>query len=280
MTAAGIVLYNPEVERLHENINGIINQVEALILIDNGSDNIKEIENKYNDTEKIYIKKLGDNLGIAKALNEMVLKAEELGAKWILTLDQDSVCQPGIIECYEKYTNLPKVGMMSCKMTDRNYSLGEENVEQEYVEIEQCITSGCYMKISAAKEVGMFDEKMFIDYVDFDMCSSFAEHGYKIILCNFNGLLHELGQGEIRRFFLKKIVLTNHSPIRRYYYMRNVIYYVKKHKKSISRKRKWTKLYGSIFYDLASIIIYEDNKKEKLKQCIRGIKDGIKMEVE
>ena len=53
MTAAGIVLYNPDVERLHENINGIINQVDALILIDNGSDNIKEIENKYNDTEKI-----------------------------------------------------------------------------------------------------------------------------------------------------------------------------------------------------------------------------------
>lgn len=279
MTAAGIVLYNADVERLRENINGIINQVDTLILIDNGSNNIEEIEKEYDFNEKIYIKRLGENKGIAKALNEIVIKADELGAEWVLTLDQDSVCQPGIIECYEKYTGLPDVAMMSCKMTDRNYSLGEEKVEEEYVEVGQCITSGCYMNISAAKKVGMFDEKMFIDYVDFDMCSTFTENGYKIILCNFNGLLHELGEGEVRRFLFKKIVLTKHSPIRRYYYVRNVIYYVKKHKKHISRRRKWTKLYGSIFYDIAVIVLYEDNKKAKLKQAFRGLKDGIKMKV-
>ena len=41
---AGIVLYNPDLGRLKENIESICKQVDKVILIDNGSDNIREIE--------------------------------------------------------------------------------------------------------------------------------------------------------------------------------------------------------------------------------------------
>ena len=37
---AGIVLYNPDLGRLKENIESICKQVDKVILIDNGSDNI------------------------------------------------------------------------------------------------------------------------------------------------------------------------------------------------------------------------------------------------
>lgn len=280
MFAAGIVLYNADSGRLHENITSIIDQVDSLILIDNGSGNIDEIEKKYKTYSKICLKKLGENKGIAVALNEMIKEAMALGCEWLLTLDQDSVCRPNLIDCYKKYIDIPKVAMMSCKMVDRNYQLEEEDAfEEDYIEINQCITSGCFMNLKAAREVGYFDEKMFIDYVDFDMCAMLREKGYIIILCNFEGLLHELGRGELRRFIFKKHLITNHSPIRRYYYTRNVIYYVKKHKKYISRKRKWKELYGGIFYDIAVIILYEKEKIPKLKNSFKGIKDGIKMKI-
>ena len=41
---AGIVLYNPDLGRLKENIESICKQVDKVILIDNGSDNRREIE--------------------------------------------------------------------------------------------------------------------------------------------------------------------------------------------------------------------------------------------
>lgn len=280
MIAAGIVLYNADLERLHENIMSVKNQVDILILIDNGSKNIDVIQEKYDKYDTIHLKKLGENKGIAVALNEMSRIALSMGCEWILTLDQDSVCSANLIACYMNYINVPKIAMMSCKMKDRNYCLEkQEHFYNEYVEIEQCITSGCFMNLKAAQDVGFFDEKMFIDYVDFDMCAMLKRKGYCIILCNFDGLLHELGRGELRRFIFKKHLITNHSPIRRYYYMRNVIYYTKKHKEYISLKRKWKELYGSIFYDIAVIVLYEKDKVSKLQHAFKGICDGIKMQV-
>ena len=40
---AGIVLFQPDIERLKENINAIINYVEHIYMVDNGSENIEEI---------------------------------------------------------------------------------------------------------------------------------------------------------------------------------------------------------------------------------------------
>ena len=42
-TAAGIVTYNPDIQRLKANIDAITNQVYIVYCFDNGSDNINEI---------------------------------------------------------------------------------------------------------------------------------------------------------------------------------------------------------------------------------------------
>ena len=44
MYCAGIVTYNPDITRLVENINAIYNQVDNVIIVDNNSKNIAEIE--------------------------------------------------------------------------------------------------------------------------------------------------------------------------------------------------------------------------------------------
>lgn len=279
MICAGIVLFHPDLKRIEENINSIIDQVDLVVLVDNGSDNFEEVNKIYSNNEKILIHSLKKNMGIARALNIITKTAIDLKCEWVLTLDQDSICQEKLVECYMRYIDNPQIAMMSCKMKDRNYSLkhGDPVFDSEYIDIDQCITSGCFMRISAIERAGFFDEKMFIDYVDFDMCATLRELGYKIILCNYEGLLHELGKGEIRHFLWKEHLITNHSPIRRYYYSRNVIYYINKHKKYISVKKKWKELYGGIFYDIIVIILYESGKKSKLNSSFKGIKDGIIM---
>lgn len=79
---AGIVLYNPDLGRLKENIESICKQVDKVILIDNGSDNIREIEDLIKEYLNCILLKNGENMGIAYALNQILKYAYENDVKW------------------------------------------------------------------------------------------------------------------------------------------------------------------------------------------------------
>ena len=113
MILAGITLFNPDVARLEENISSIYGQVDRVICVDNGSDNIKSIEDcVLKNWKNITIIKNGKNEGIAKALNQMFEFAIEQQYEYVLTLDQDSVCPDNIIEEYNKYLDEHKLGSL------------------------------------------------------------------------------------------------------------------------------------------------------------------------
>lgn len=54
---AGIILYNPDIDRLMDNISAISPQVESIIIIDNNSINIIEFEEKLTRNNKIKLVK-------------------------------------------------------------------------------------------------------------------------------------------------------------------------------------------------------------------------------
>ncbi len=222
--------------------------------------------------KNVILKKNGRNLGIAVALNRIVLFAKTYGAQWVFTLDQDSVVESNLISEYSKYVNIPNVGMLSCIIKDRN-TKKITALSQPYVEIESCITSGSYLKIDAWETTGGFDEKMFIDYVDFDMCQMLLENNYKIIRINYQGLLHEVGHSHMAKFMGKEEVIFNHSAFRKYYIVRNRFYYVRKHKYYIDKKREYLRIFKYILL----VLLFEDDKFNKGKQMIKGIFDGIHM---
>ena len=280
MNAGGIVLYNPSKKRLKENIDAVLGQVDFLVLADNGSKNHDEIRTLLGEYENIVLIENSQNRGIAAALNQIVLCAKQKGADWVLMLDQDSVCQPGLVEHYERYKETDRVGMMTCKIIDRNinrsFEVGKREEENyEIQDVQRCITSGSFMKIEACIQSGMFDEPMFINYVDYDMCFSMRESGYRIIKCNFDGLLHELGNTVVKKVLGVEFIVTNHGPLRRYYFSRNIIYCLRKHKGTMP---KWKFLYKNYIRILIALL-YEDQKWEKLKSAVRGIKDGYRMPV-
>ena len=108
---AGIVLYNPEISLLKKNIEAIRNQVTKVVLVDNGSNNYQDVQRLLNDYDNTYLISNGDNLGIAKALNQIMEMSKEDGAQWVLTLDQDSVCPDGMVQKYQVYTD-DNIGMI------------------------------------------------------------------------------------------------------------------------------------------------------------------------
>lgn len=268
---AGIVLYQPDTKKLKRNIDAIIQQVAAVIIVDNASSNRIEIDELLKKYDRIVYIRNAENAGIAKALNQIVDKADEMGAEWVVTLDQDSECKSGIVKAYEdvlsKYEN---VGIVTSVFEDRNAKL-DHNAEGDSQEVSFCITSASFTNVKAIKKVGGFDEKMFIDMVDYDICYALRRQGYHIIRVNTVGFVHEVGESREIRFLGEKIIVFNHSALRKYYWVRNSVYLTRKYglDKRKSKKR--------IRRRMIETFLFEKNKIKKLKAMFKGLKDGKKM---
>lgn len=269
--AAGIVLYNPEIGRLRENVSAISPQVGNVIIIDNGSKNTDDIAMLLADYGNIRYIRNAENCGIARALNQIIDKAEELGASWVLSLDQDTVCEPDIIERYADMAKRAKddVAIITSKYKDRSVEV-DFGISGEYEKVSFCITSGAFNNIRCIKAVGGFDEKLFIDMVDYDICYALTRGGYKIVRMNYTGFLHEVGRSVTKKFFGKPIIIFNHSPLRKYYWARNSIYLKRKYKLGLGADKR-------VINRMIQTLLYETDKLTKLKSMCKGVADGYKM---
>lgn len=187
---ASIITFNPNIKRLEYTIKSIYNQVDCLVFIDNNSNNIDEIMVLVNKLESINIIKNNKNEGIAKALNQAKDYALSENKEWLLTLDQDSICPLNLINEYLRYTNNDNIGILTLAIK-KNGILDIPTTNIEYVE--RCITSGSLMNLRVLDKVGGFDEAMFIDWVDHDICKKERNLGYLIVKVNSIYLDHELG---------------------------------------------------------------------------------------
>lgn len=270
---AGIVTYNPNMERLEQCVNAVLSQVRHIVIFDNGSINISNIkELVVKSSKNVSVIDNGRNDGIAVALLKIMLFAKTNNYKWVLTLDQDSVLQEGIVNCYLETANSAKyvnAGMITCLIKDRNfYDEKYEKQKARVISVPYCITSGAFTSVNKYFMTSGYDEKFFIDCVDFDICYSLKESGYKIYRVNHIGILHEVGHGEEKKFLWKKIIIYHENPERIYYLARNTKRLQKKHKEY----GKVRMIYKEMTL-LCRIILYEDNKKDKFRAFIKGILD-------
>ena len=120
--AIGIVTYQPDIARLQENLKAA--KGAPLILVDNGSENIDDIRTITEGTVLIENPK---NLGIAAALNQLFRQAQALGCEWIVTLDQDSVIQPGMLEAFSHHTTQRDLAIICPRIEDRR--LGRQHTQ-------------------------------------------------------------------------------------------------------------------------------------------------------
>lgn len=275
---AGIVTYNPEIRRLKENIDALFEQVDSLIIVDNASKNIGDIEIicAQIENKKISIVKNDTNEGIATALAQIMEFASDNSYMWVLTLDQDSIIQTGLLSEYISVANDEQnsdVAMLTCLIRDRNFRDKRNESQDSYLmDVKYCITSAAFTNVAKYNTTKGYDKKFFIDCVDFDICYSLREAGYRILRVNFNGLFHEVGHGENKRFLWKEVVVYHQSPIRIYYFARNVILMHKKHRRNFGLLKMTKKLLALQM----RILLYEDDKMKKMKSFFKGLADARK----
>lgn len=266
---AGIVTYNPDLDRLRENIESIISQVEKVIVFDNGSKNQTKIKELYQ--EKVILITSPVNIGIAAALNRLMQRSRELGATWMVSLDQDSVCSQNFCEQMRAYLyKEDNFGIVAPVIVDRNVGIVGHNPEKEYRSVRTCITSGAFTRIDVWNKIGGYDESMFIDSVDFEFCYRVRQAGYKVVQVRDVRLLHEIGKSEKKKFIFWTIDVKNHSAFRKYYIARNNVYYPLKH-------HLWLHFFRGNLRNISQVLIillFEDNKIEKIKSVFTGWVDA------
>lgn len=268
---AGIVTFNPDIERLKENVCAICIQVPEVVIFDNGSSNFADIQECISVFHNVILIHSDENIGIAAALNRLMQWGSNNNYDWMLSLDQDSVCDASYVNKMKQYLDVePLLGIVAPVIVDRNVGVVGHNPNKEYCHVNTCITSGAFSKIEYWKQIGEYDESMFIDSVDFEYCYRMRKNGYGVIQVKDVHLLHELGNSVKCRFLFWKIDVTGHSAFRKYYIARNNVYYPKKH-------HLWIRFIRGNYRNLkmiAIVLLYEDNKKEKIRSILSGWKNA------
>ncbi|WP_427870351.1 glycosyltransferase family 2 protein [Leucobacter luti] len=296
MIAAGIVTFDPDLARLHDNVAAIVPQVDRVLVFDNSSENQDGVRSIVRSFANVTLICGTENFGIGYALNRLAEAAQREGAEWFVTLDQDSVCPPGMVDTLRATASDATVAMVTPYICDRNKSTpsAEELALLPETEIftqparRGAITSGALVRLSAWANVHGCDEIFFIDYVDYDLNQRLMDKGYVLIRNNRTQLLHEVGAArptwlrvprkdmsgtwQIERFYA-----FGHSPFRCYYKARNRVLFTRKH---------WRKLgisHEGIYQlpqQIALTILFEPDKLAKLKAFARGVRDGILLDLQ
>lgn len=279
-----LVTYNPIEEKLKAAINSIMNQVDYITIIDNGSKflNIDLCNNK-----KITLKKLNNNEGIGYAQNIGINIAIKKKCNYVFLMDQDSIFAHDTILTLLNYhtyleTNNTLVGAVGVAYQDTNNKLvnhvwrdnGKKIIKKSFdpvepiVEVDFTIASGSLISINTLKQVGIMDAGLFIDLVDIEWGLRARSKGYKNFQINQCIMQHTIGDRKVK--ILGKNISV-HAPIRNYYLIRNSIILYKR--KRLNRRWRFFLLFRSFaFFFIFSIFI--DKRGKRIYLMLNGFKDG------
>jgi rhamnosyltransferase len=176
-------------------------------IVDNGSGNVDLVREIAGARESVEVLAMSANVGIAQALNVGVQRVLERGSTWVLTMDQDTVLHQGAVShALSDAALLPDavrdhVGVVALRATpqpstnvvtryaERRLVLGSLG---EFVVRRRVITSGNLVAATVLRQV-RYDDRLFIDQVDFAFCEDVRRRGYIVLLHRPVSMEHVLG---------------------------------------------------------------------------------------
>lgn len=270
--AGTVILYYPD-ENVIENISSYLNSVDILYIVDNTETPSKIIVDKLKPLLNVIYLQDRENKGIAARLNQVGELAISDGFEWLLTMDQDSSFKSGTLDkyfnCIDSFKEQGNVSMFGINHVIKE----DESTICMPVKVQHLITSGSILNLRLVNLIGGFDEKLFIDEVDFEYCIRSVARGFDIIQFVNIFLNHNLGQTTRHRSYkTTKLTLRNlHSHIRMYYMARNFLYIQSKYRKTfpkeINHRRK------ILLNRIKNNILYNKERFKVMKNIIKGFGD-------
>jgi rhamnosyltransferase len=264
---AVVVLHDPSPDVL-DTIRSIAHQVGMVYALDNSEPPASEFAAVLSSITNLAYLSQGENLGVARALNIGAEKAIAGGCDFLLTMDQDSLAAPDLVErmtaCLA-HTGRENIGMIApYHLTKAN---GPSGANAEFEAVMTPMTSGCLLNLSAYGKVGPFREDLFIDFVDNEYCLRLRRAGFRVLRANRAVLRHDVGN--IRKY--GPFIATNHSPLRRYYKTRNRFLVNKLYRRDFPGHCLFDRV--RLLKEIVSIILFEREKGAKLRMMWRGFLD-------
>ena len=162
------------------------------------------------------------NAGIARGLNEGLAIAQERGAAWLLTVDQDSMVTPGYVPSLLDAANVrlqagERLGAIGAEVIEdisgtMNYPLA--TVDGRLI-TEEIIQTGTLWNVAALSRVGGFDQAMGMDAVDAAACLALRKAGFTVGVAAGLSVEHAIGRSKLVSLGGRKVMVTGHSPERR-----------------------------------------------------------------
>lgn len=261
-----VVLYRPDLEVV-KRIENYPQNIDYLILMDNSDDNNFPLFKDALKDNMIY-KSLGENKGIAYALNEGI-KSIMPKVDFLITMDQDSSLTENIINVYKKFITCSSEQSPYALTPKYNTDRHAEKAGSGYKYLKLSMQSGTLFNKKIFEKIGFFDERLFIDVVDWEFFLRMSKNGYKLIQCNEAVLDHNPAKTKSRKLLFYTLKYGIASPTRYYYQARNLLI--------VAKEYKSIQMYLYILIKYLKIILLFDNKNEYLKYFKRGLHDAKKV---
>lgn len=267
-----IVVYKPNDEQLLGNIDSFIDDIDQLLIYKNSKIDIENELKKYGN--KIIFLGTEENHGIGVALNKGVIWAENNLFSHILTFDQDSYFIEGHLAKFKKLVlgnQNHKIGAFCPNIDNRGNLLLDTNLD--IVTVPDSITSGTIIPVENFEVTGYFNEKLFIDAVDYEFCYRINKQ-YRLLTVIFPKIIlkHEVGNATKIKF---GFISDNYSAFRTFFIIRNHILIWRRYPSIFQESYKVTLIKIHIFHRVIKIIIGEEDKFEKLKAITLGVFKGL-----
>ncbi len=258
-------------------------QVGRVVVVDNGSED-SSVRDLRRLSERLQAKLILNcrNQGVASALNQGVRWAADQGYSWVLTLDQDSVAAPrmvdSLIEAFPSHACPQKLAVIGVNY--RNSSNGRsllernERTDSPWKEVKTAITSGSLISVRAFHAIGGFRDEFFIDSVDLEYCLRARTQGFLVILARKALMEHSIGRVSGHRFLWKKTGTSNHPAFRHYFMARNTLILARDY---IRKEPAW--VLATLWDRAKSVVLmclFEEARILKIRQFALGCLDGVR----
>ena len=258
MILAIVVSYNPNILEFKKNIEIIKKEFNDLIIFDNNSINISDIEEICKDKNYILIKN-EFNYGLPYAYN-YVIKNNFSKYDYFATFDQDTYIPSNyLINLLTLFKSQPKVGVVG-----PSFANSIRHKISNYYKVDMLLQSGSIISKNVFNKVGFFYEPLFIDSVEFDFFLRTRYNGFTLVKSNKVFIKHTIG--DLKSSF--GINYISHSPIRNYYYARNHIYLTRVY---FSRFPKFIIKKNIFFIFHIFKLIFLDRDLNKIKNLFSGL---------
>jgi len=255
-----------------DNARVVAAQVDRVFAIDNTEEPDPALVEALCTIPGLTYTALGDNLGIAAALNRGIEQIRTAGYTWALTMDQDSTPDPGMVSTLATCAGACDTTLPMGIVAPVHVRVGGPAAKHRVgcFSTLTAMTSGNLLSTAAWEAVGRFDEGLFIDGVDHELCLRMHRSGFAVMRCREARLLHRLGDMQ-RHAFPVTVYVSNHSALRRYYITRNIFEVTRRYRDDFPqfRHREMKRLRREI----GKLALYEDHKIEKLLMSWRGYLD-------